>query len=139
MMAWSLFDREWSPFDADELFRRVWSFPAPSRRLPHVNVWQGEDDVLVTSEIPGVEAGNLDVSVENDTIRISGKRGSTEHDEGEKLHRRERGTGAFSRTVTLPYRLDPASVEASYNRGVLRVHAARAAEDRPRRIAVKSK
>lgn len=148
-MTWSLLNRDltsWNPFD--DLLGSSWrdpfsaSFrrngPAPRWSNPPLNVYQGEDDIVVTCEIPGVEPDDLNVSVENDTVKLSGKRRAAKLTEVEKFHRRERGTGEFSRVLTLPFRLDPKSVEATYERGVLRIRAERATEDRPRRIEVKS-
>lgn len=140
MMTW-FFSR--SPLDA--IFENIWN-PSPwvsGRRrqeasFPAVNVWQSPDDIVLTAEIPGVQAEDLHVSVEGDTLKLSGRRRALTLSEVEKLHRRERGTGEFSRVLTLPCRLDPTSVDATYERGVLRVRAKRAAEDRPRRIEVKS-
>ena len=94
--------------------------------------------MLVTSEIPGVEPGDLDVSIEGDTLKISGRRREPELPKGERFERRERGVGEFTRVLTLPFRPDTASVEASYERGVLRIQATRAEEDRSRRIEIKS-
>jgi HSP20 family protein len=148
-MNWSLLNRDmtsWNPFDdllgsswRDPFYPFVYrSGPRPRWSNPPLNVYQGQDDVVVTCEVPGVEPDDLNISVEADTVKLSGKRRAAELSEGERFHRRERGAGEFSRVLTLPFRLEPKSVEATYERGVLRVRAERAAEDRPRRIEVKS-
>lgn len=106
--------------------------------FPACNVWEDTDDLLVTCEVPGVEPGGIDVSVMGDVLTISGERPAPEGVSPGEYHRRERRTGAFSRSVELPARVDPAKVNAEFADGVLKVTLGKAAEERPRRIAIKA-
>jgi HSP20 family protein len=106
--------------------------------FPATNVWSGADSVMVTAEIPGVDPDQLDISVVNETLTLSGERNLVELAEGEKYHRRERGSGRFSRTVQLPFRVAADKVEASFNNGVLQINLPRAEEDKPKKITVKA-
>jgi len=105
--------------------------------MPACNVWTGDEDVLVTCELPGVTMEDLDISVMGDTLTIAGSRKGEDVDRS-AYHRRERRTGPFSRSIQLPTRVDPAKVEADYKNGVLNVRLAKAAEEKPRKIEIKS-
>ena len=100
-----------------------------------VNLYAGRDGVAVVAELPGVEAGDLEVQAHGDTLTIAGTRRPAAED-ARAYHRRERRGGAFTRTVQLPFRVDPERVEARLEDGVLRLSLARPEEDRPRRIAI---
>ena len=104
--------------------------------FPAVNLYAGRDGVAIVAELPGVEPGDLEVHAHQDTLTIRGVRLSAAED-GRAYHRRERRGGAFTRTVQLPYRVDPDRVEARLEDGVLRLSLGRPEQDKPRRIEVK--
>lgn len=106
--------------------------------FPAVNIWAGADEITVTSEIPGVEPKDIDVSVADDVLTISGSRKPEELGTDEAYHRQERAHGNFSRTIKLPFRVDSASVEASYEKGVLSLKLPRSQADKPKKIEIKS-
>jgi HSP20 family protein len=108
--------------------------PAPAG-FPAVNVYAGRDGVAVVAELPGVEPGDLEVHARQDVLTIAGARRPAAED-ARAYHRRERRSGAFSRTVQLPFRVDPERVEAQLENGVLRLSLQRPEEDKPRRIAI---
>jgi HSP20 family protein len=103
--------------------------------FPAVNVYAGRDGIAVVAELPGVEAGDLEVHAHRDTLTIRGARRPAAEKE-EAYHRRERRSGAFTRTVQLPFRVDPERVEARLEDGVLRLSLGRPEEDKPRRIEI---
>ncbi|MFW5857584.1 MAG: Hsp20/alpha crystallin family protein [Planctomycetota bacterium] len=105
---------------------------------PAINVYTGQDDLVVTAEIPGVDPESLDVNVVEETLTIRGARPALETDEGAEVHRRERGRGEFVRTLTLPYRVEAEKVDATCRQGILTVTLPRAEADKPRKIQVKS-
>ena len=109
--------------------------PAPG--FPAMNAYAKEDGVVITAELPGVESGDLDISVFRDTLTLRGRR-EAEAADPNSYHRRERGQGQFARTVTLPFRVDPDRVEAELQHGVLRLRLHRPEEDKPRKIAVRA-
>ena len=111
---------------------------ARTREFPLVNVWADGEKIVVTAEVAGVSPGDIEISVLADSWTLSGKRAATELREGEAYHRQERAHGNFSRVVSLPFRVDGDSVEATCKDGVLEVTMERAATDKPRRIAVKN-
>jgi HSP20 family protein len=103
---------------------------------PPVNLWSGEDEVVVSAELPGVDADKIDISVVEDTVTLSGQRGSDDVPKGAVFRHRERGRGRFSRTFRLPFRIDASAVDARYANGILEVTLPRAAEDRPKKVPV---
>lgn len=109
---------------------------APS--YPAMNVWLNEDSVIVTAELPGCNPDELDISVINDTLTLSGNRVAEELPEGAVYHRRERGCGRFTRTFQLPFQIDAGKVEAHFDKGVLQVTLPRAEEDKPKKIQIKA-
>jgi len=140
-MLWHELTGPWDPWKElerlqDEVSRAFGSRVGPGRDFPPVNVWSGDDAVVVTAEVPGIDPADLDISVVNDTLTIRGERKAAELQRGERYHRRERGYGEFVRTVKLPFRIDGDHVEAKVSKGVLVVHLPRAEEDRRKRIEV---
>lgn len=138
--------RGWSPFrelsQLQQEFNRVVSglgnpFTNVQPEYPAINVHTNENSVLLTAEVPGLDAEKLDINVTRDTITLKGERPVAELGAEETYHRRERGAGAFSRTVTLPCEVDPSATEATYERGVLKVRLARPEELKPHRVSVK--
>jgi HSP20 family protein len=133
--------RLWDPFVAIHQVReeldRLFGDEALSARPP-VNLWVGEKDAVLTAEVPGVHPENLDLSVEEDTLTLAGERPETPAAEGEETLRRERFAGRFSRTLRLPFRVEADKASARFKNGVLTVTLPKAAEDRPKKIAVKA-
>jgi HSP20 family protein len=109
---------------------------APS--YPALNVWNSEQGLLVTAEVPGVSPEDIDISVIGDNLTLSGVRKPDELNEGARYHRQERGYGKFARTLQLPFPVNVEKIEATFKNGVIHIAMPRAEEDRPRKIAVKS-
>jgi len=107
---------------------------APS--FPAVNVWANEDGLVVTSEVPGINADDIDIVIVGETMTLSGTRGGDELNEDTQYHRQERGDGDFTRTVKLPFLVDAEKVEASFIDGVLNITLPRKDEDKPKKITV---
>jgi HSP20 family protein len=103
--------------------------------FPAVNLWQGADSTALTAELPGVDPAEIDISVKNDIVTISGERKPPAGDDA-TWHRRERAYGRFSRVIQLPYRVDPDHVEARMTDGVLQIELQRPEADRPRRVQI---
>lgn len=104
--------------------------------FPVVNIWRGEEGIIVTAQVPGVPLDGLDLTVHQNTLTIKGKR-DLDIPEGEvNFHRRERAAGAFARTVALPFNVDPEQVRASADCGILTVELPRPEADKPRKINI---
>jgi HSP20 family protein len=139
------FATSWDPWRELEQLRgemnRLFSdWRRPVRRsaeFPAVNVWQNEQSLILTAEIPGATADAIDLTVNGNSVTISGNREAQVKGDNESYHRRERWAGRFSRTVELPVEVDPQQTEATYERGVLTLKLARPQEQQPRKISVK--
>ncbi len=107
-------------------------------KFPPVNVFTSENDVLITSEIPGVSLEEIDLTVTGDTLTIKGKQQKQGLIEGQTWHRRERRSGDFYRSIQLPFNVDNAKVEAEYTKGILKITLPRAEADKPKKISVKT-
>ena len=106
--------------------------------FPAVNVWQGDEAVAITAELPGVDPADIDISVKENVLTLSGERKAPEVPEGARWHRNERGFGKFARSVRLPFVAAEDKVEARMTNGVLRIVIGRPEEDKPRKIEIKA-
>jgi HSP20 family protein len=123
----------------DQLVDSVFSdsaLAAPARRFPAVNAWEDAQGVYVEAELPGFKIEDLDITFSASELTIQGKRGETKP-EGATVHRRERPTGAFSRTLRVATDVDAGKVSATLVNGVLTVTLPKAEAARPRKIDVK--
>jgi HSP20 family protein len=110
---------------------------AVTREFPPVNLWLGDNSVVVTAELPGVGRDNVSINLLDDVLTIEGER--RPHDEAQaRWHRRERGYGSFARTVQLPFRVDPGNVQARFDNGILEIELQRPHEDRPKKIEIRA-
>lgn len=106
--------------------------------FPAVNIWISQESAVVTAELPGVEEGDLDISVVGDTLTVKGSRKALELGEEGQYHRRERTAGRFARAMQLPFRVEPDEVSATLRNGALHITLPRAQSDRPRKIQIKN-
>ncbi|MEO5771839.1 MAG: Hsp20/alpha crystallin family protein [Burkholderiaceae bacterium] len=105
---------------------------------PALNVGRTPTSFEVHAFAPGLDASKIDVTLDRGVLRIAGERQAATPESGDKVsvYTRERSAGAFMRAVSLPEDADPASVNASYRDGVLRVSIARREAAQPQRITV---
>jgi HSP20 family protein len=110
---------------------------AAAREFPPVNIWLGENSVVVTAELPGVSREDVEISLQDEVLSLSGARQPRTQQEV-KWHRRERAYGTFSRTIQLPFRVDPDKVQARYQDGILEIELERLEADRPKKIQIRA-
>ena len=103
---------------------------------PAVNLWHSQDTAAITAEVPGVEPGDIDISVKDNVLAFSGERKAESPGDKAVWHQRERTSGRFSRAIRVPFNVDPEKTEARVRNGVLEVVLHRREEDKPRRIQV---
>lgn len=104
--------------------------------FPLVNISQAEDKFIVTAELPGVAAEDVDISVVGKNVGIKGERKPPELPEGAKFHRRERAYPKFNRMLGLPDEVDAERVSAKLTDGVLTIILPKAAAAMPKKISV---
>jgi len=132
---------------------RDWGIQPSAGVFPAVNIRETDDAVLVEAELPGLEAGDVDISVAGDELVLKGARpecaakpagaaggkgnGESPQKEAVTWHRRERGTGAFERRIPLPVPVAASRVEAALVNGVLTVTCPKAPEAQPHKVSVR--
>jgi len=106
------------------------------RPFPAINLYDARDHYVLTAELPGMNPGDLDLSVTGETLTLRGERKRPEGVLDESFRRQERPFGRWSRNVTLPERIDGSKVAATFANGIPNVTLPKAEEAKPRHIAV---
>lgn len=122
---------ELSPFDwsPSQVFNQ-WA--------PAIDLYEERDAFVVKTELPGLKKEDIEISLHDGALTISGER-KVEEKRGGTHYRSERFYGRFQRTLTLPKPVDPNNVKATYKDGILTVTLPKAEEAKPRQIEVKVK
>lgn len=106
---------------------------------PAVDVLQREGDLVVRAELPGVSPEDVDITLQNRVLTISGQRREEHEEQRGGYYVKERRSGSFSRSMTVPEGVDEDSIRARYENGVLEVTIQGAAAVRePRRIQIEA-
>jgi HSP20 family protein len=104
--------------------------------VPPVDIYEDEHKLVLKLEIPGIRQEDLDVRMENTTLSVKGERSFESEGNEENFHRVERRYGSFYRAFTVPNTIDPESIKAEYDAGVLRLELQKRPESKPRQIKV---
>ena len=112
-------------------------FTTTARDFPPINIWLGDNSVVVTGELPGVMPDDVTISLQEDVLTLEGTRRPTQEQDA-NWQRQERSYGSFSRTVQLPFRVDANKVRARFNNGVLEIELQRLEADRPKKIEIRA-
>lgn len=137
----------WSPFDRlaniqDELDRFLDMTPFwRDRELfggwsPALDVWQDNDNLYVRAELPGLKKDDINISLHDGMLSISGERRHEEKVEEGQVFRNERYFGKFHRSVALPTLVDAGKVKAAYEDGILHITLPKAEEAKPKQISI---
>jgi HSP20 family protein len=126
----------------DEM-NRLFDFSWPSRDTglfsgwsPALDVWDDKDNLVVKVELPGLKKDEIDLSLHDGVLTITGERKHEVQNGEGRSFRSERYFGKFQRSVTLPTPVDSTKVNASYKDGILTVELPKAEEAKPKQIAV---
>ena len=109
---------------------------AGRRWLPAMDLVEADDHYVLRADLPGLAEDDVTIEVENDVLTVSGERRAEHEQRGEGYHRLERAYGSFSRSLTLPDGVDPETVQASFERGVLEVRIPKPEQRKPRRVSI---
>lgn len=104
--------------------------------LPACDVFEDKDAVKIVAEVPGVRPEDVKISLENNLLTIRGEKKQHAEEKTERVHRYERSYGTFERTFSLPTTVDPDTIAANYEHGILTVSIPKAERARPREIPV---
>ena len=112
-------------------------FQAPSTSsLPALDVQEDKDNFTIRVELPGLKREDIEVTLNDGALSISGERKAETLSEGTEVLRQERFYGKFSRVLNLPTAVANDKVKAQYKDGILTVLLAKAEEAKPRQINV---
>ncbi|HTA95767.1 MAG TPA: Hsp20/alpha crystallin family protein [Verrucomicrobiae bacterium] len=117
--------------ELDRLFGSQSEFWAPA-----LDVQEDKDNYVFRAELPGLKREEIDVSLQDDTLVISGERKVEKVEEGVEVHRQERYYGKFQRILTLPEPVAADKVKAEYKDGVLTVTLPKTEAAKPKKIDV---
>ena len=123
-----LFDEATQTWDGDANTATGWS--------PETDIYETESNLVLQADLPGFNAKDIDIAVENSVLTIRGERQLDAKLQPEGFHRMERSYGKFSRSFTLPASVDARNIQANYKNGVLSVTLAKAEQARPKRIQI---
>ena len=105
--------------------------------MPPVDIFENDQhEIVLKAELPGLQREDISLRVENNTLTLHGERKRDTEIRQEQYHRVERSYGAFSRSFSLPSRIDTDKVRAEFKEGVLSIKLPVKAEAKPRQIEV---
>jgi HSP20 family protein len=123
------------PFrEFDRLTDQLWG---GTRNLMPMDAYRKEDQFLVHFDLPGVDPGSIDLTVERNVLTVSAKR-EWQREEGVEVIAGERPQGTFTRQLFLGDSLDADHIEASYDHGVLTLRLPVADQAKPRKVEITS-
>jgi HSP20 family protein len=134
--------------EADTLMRRffdrpislppVWESTGSTSWIPAVDVFTRGDDLVVRAELPGIDPEkDVEISLQDNMLRIRGERRHEERSEGDGTYRFETRYGSFERSILLPEGVKERDISATYENGILEVVVPKAAHlDGARKIPV---
>lgn len=130
----------------DTLFRNPFSMlshplmsqgmPKTMEMSPSVDIFEDGNEVVVKAEIPGVKKDDLDVTITENSLTISGEKKQEEKVEKKNYHRVERSYGSFCRSFRLPENVNGAKAKASFKDGLLEVRMPRTKEAKQKKIDI---
>lgn len=121
-----------SPFGAPSLLDEMSKGGVLDRKaFPAVNVAETEKEVTVDAEMPGIEAKDVEITLEDGMLVITGEKKFEEEKKKDNYRRIERSYGKFTRSVPLPAKVDEQGVSARFEKGVLHVRLPKAEPAKP--------
>src|SRR5947207_11219080 len=119
----------WSSFGRGGQLFTGWS--------PALDLYQNNDNVVAVIELPGMRKEEIEISLHDGMLTISGERKRESSSNGDNAERTERYIGAFRRSIALPTRVDANKVSATYRDGILTVTLPKAEEVKPKQMQVR--
>lgn len=120
-------------------FFKEWEDESPrvsSNWRPSVDIFEDDDKLVLSVEVPGVDKKDIKINVENNVLSISGERKFEQEEKKDNFRRIERRFGSFYRSFTLPRAVDTEKIEATTKNGVLEITLPKREEAKPRQIEV---
>lgn len=138
---------KWSPFLSDNYFddmdKMIFEFMPISRGnkgfMPAVDMYEDNDNVVVETQLAGIDLEKIDISIENDVLCIKGEGEKKTEVEEKNYYRKEIRRGNFYRSIPLPTRVDGDKASAVAEEGILKIYIPKASEAKPKSIKIKTK
>ncbi len=128
-------DRFWDKFFGERPFAR----PSTEEWLPSVDISETKDKLLINAELPGLDAKDVNVSISGDLLIIKGEKKTKEEEKDEHHHCVERYSGSFQRVFQLPSSVKADMIDATFDKGVLKVTLPKVEEAKKKEIEIKVK
>ncbi len=109
---------------------------AASTWAPAVDIFETENDLVMTAEVPGIDEKDIEIKIEDNTLILKGARKFEKETKEENYHRIERSYGSFYRAFTLPNSIDPEKIQAEHENGVLKITMPKRTELKPRKVKI---
>ena len=107
-----------------------------ARWVPPMDLFEEEGHLVLRADLPGLERDDVNLEVKDNLLTVSGQRDSEHAEKSGGFHRVERAFGSFSRSLTLPEGVDPESIAAEFDKGVLEVRIPKPEARKPHRIEI---
>jgi len=130
--ALGLFDRFLEDFDWPGVLSKEMTF------TPALDVSETENQLIVKAEVPGMDQKDIDISLSDGLLTITGEKKHEKEDKDENYHCVERHYGKFSRTMRVPFDVEADKVDAIYKDGVLKVTLPKSEMAKPKKIEIKN-
>ncbi len=104
--------------------------------IPAMDLVETDADFVLRADLPGMSESDVHIELEDSVLTISGERKAEHEERKEGYYRVERSSGSFRRTLTLPEGVDPESIKATFDRGVLEVHIPKPEQRKPLKVAI---
>jgi HSP20 family protein len=128
--------------EIDQLFESPFALlesasqPFSSGWVPALDVYEDKDHLFVRAEVPGMKKDEIDISLHDSVLSLSGERKLDNDYKKAQPHRVERFVGRFQRSINLPHPVDVANVNATYRDGILAITLPKAEEAKPKQITI---
>jgi HSP20 family protein len=128
--------------DIDRLFEEFTRAPlagqAQVNLVPSIDVSESDKEIVLSAEMPGLERGDVEISIEDDVLTIRGEKKIEQEKDDKNYHMSERAYGMFYRALQLPPGVDASKIQATMSNGVLRVAIPKPAKAEPKRVEVQA-
>lgn len=137
----------WNPiddlFDIQENINRIFGNYLSARGsakvigwMPAVDITESDSEYVIKADIPGMKKEDIKISLENNTLTISGERKEEKEEKGKNYVKKEKNYGSFMRSFALPHTVDAKGIKATYKDGVLSINVPKTEEAKPKEIKI---
>lgn len=132
-------NRSLMPFtgEIDRIFNDNFFFPTQNF-LPAIDIYQDADNVVAEVALPGMNPDDVEITIENDVLTLSGERKSENEVKREDYYCKEVRSGHFSRSIVLPMTVKGDETKAKYDKGILRITMPKEENVKPKRVQIEA-